>query len=237
MRSNSCDISKAWVLNLCNVSGFVSISSAFFAISSISPTSERNPVMPCLLTSGIPPVLEETTGTLGALTEGFSEGLKKAGFGALEAKLGLGEALQSTKDMVAAGEGNVSKMEAAGHLAKQLGSNLIKSVGPAVLLSAAFTKLVSAFKEVDKLSGDSAKELGISYEEAQGLTFEMNQAASYSKDLQNNTAGLMKAQSSLNSMFGTSVEFSGEMAKEFDSVQKRLKLSDETMGSFTKLGL
>ena len=182
-------------------------------------------------------ILEETTGTLGALTEGFSEGLKKAGLGAIEAKLGLGAALQSTKDMVAAGEGNVSKMEAAGHLAKQLGSNLIKSVGPAVLLSAAFTKLVSAFKEVDKLSGDSAKELGISYEEAQGLTFEMNQAASYSKDLQNNTAGLMKAQSSLNSMFGTSVEFSGEMAKEFDSVQKRLKLSDETMGSFTKLGL
>jgi hypothetical protein len=182
-------------------------------------------------------ILEETTGTLGALTEGFSKGLKKAGLGAIEAKLGLGAALQSTKDMVAAGEGNVSKMQAAGHLAKQLGSNLIKSVGPAVLLSAAFTKLVSAFKEVDKLSGDTAKELGISYEEAQGLTFEMNQASSYSKDLQNNTAGLMKAQSSLNSMFGTSVEFSGEMAKEFDSVQKRLKLSDESMGSFTKLGL
>lgn len=182
-------------------------------------------------------ILEETTGTLGALTEGFSEGLKKAGFGALEAKLGLGEALQSTKDMVAAGEGNVSKMEAAGHLAKQLGSNLMKSLGPIALIGLAIEQLVDAFKAIDSSSGDTAKELGISYKEAQGLSSEMNQVASTSNDIMNSTEGLMKAQSSLNAMFGTSVEFSGEMAKEFDSVQKRLKLSDEAMGSFTKLGL
>jgi hypothetical protein len=182
-------------------------------------------------------ILEETTGTLGALTEGFSEGLKKAGFGAIEAKLGLGEALQSTKDMVAAGEGNVSKMEAAGHLAKQLGSNLMKSLGPMALIAIAIEQLVNAFKIIDSSSGDTAKELGISYKEAQGLSSEMNQVASTSNDIMNSTEGLIKAQSSLNAMFGTSVEFSGEMAKEFDSIQKRLKLSDEAMGSFTKLGL
>jgi hypothetical protein len=182
-------------------------------------------------------ILEETTGTLGALTEGFSEGLKKAGFGALEAKLGLGEALQSTKDMVAAGEGNVSKMEAAGHLAKQLGSNLMKSLGPMALIAIAIEQLVNAFKIIDSSSGDTAKELGISYKEAQGLSTEMNQVASTSNDIMVSTEGLMKAQSSLNAMFGTSVKFSGEMAEEFDSIQKRLKLSDEAMGSFTKLGL
>lgn len=182
-------------------------------------------------------ILEETTGTLGALTEGFSEGLKKAGFGALEAKLGLGEALQSTKDMVAAGEGNVSKMEAASHLAKQLGSNLMKSLGPVALIGLAIEQLVEAFKAIDSSSGDTAKELGVSYKEAQSLSAEMNQVASNSNDIMVSTEGLMKAQSSLNNMFGTSVQFSGQMAEEFDSVQKRLKLSDEAMGSFTKLGL
>jgi hypothetical protein len=65
----------------------------------------------------------------------------------------------------------------------------------------------------------------------------MNQVASTSNDIMVSTEGLMKAQSSLNTMFGTSVKFSGEMAEEFDSIQKRLKLSDEAMGSFTKLGL
>lgn len=182
-------------------------------------------------------IIEETTGTLGSLTEGFSEGLKKAGLGAIDTKLGLGEALQNTKDMVAAGEGNVSKMEAAGHLAKQLGSNLMKSLGPVALIGLAIEQLVTAFKAIDSSSGDTAKELGVSYKEAQGLSSEMNQVASTSDDIMNSTEGLMKAQSSLNAMFGTSVQFSGEMAKEFDSVQKRLKLSDEAMGSFTKLGL
>jgi hypothetical protein len=182
-------------------------------------------------------IVAETTGTLGALTESFGEGLKKAGFGALETNLGISQALQSTKDMVNAGEGNVSKLQAAGHLSKELGKNLLKSLGPTVLLASAFAKLVSAFKEVDKLSGDTAKELGISYNEAQDLTFEMNQAASYSQDLQTTTEGLVKAQTSLNALFGTSLQFSGEMAEEFNSIQKRLKLSDETMDSFTKLGL
>jgi hypothetical protein len=108
-------------------------------------------------------IINNTTGTLGALTEGFGEGLKKAGFGAIEVKLGLGEALQSTKDMVAAGEGNVSKMEAVGHLAKQLGSNLMKSLGPVALIALAIEQLVNAFKAIDSSSGDTAKELGISY--------------------------------------------------------------------------
>jgi len=182
-------------------------------------------------------IINNTTGTLGALTEGFGEGLKKAGFGALETKLGLGEALQSTKDMVAAGEGNVSKMQAVGHLAKQLGSNLMKSLGPIALIALAIEQLVEAFKIVDSTSGDTAKELGVSYKEAQGLSAEMNKVAINSDDILTSTEGLMKAQNSLNTMFGTSVQFSGEMADEFESVQKRLKLSDEAMGSFTKLGL
>jgi len=182
-------------------------------------------------------IISETTGTLGALTEGFGEGLKKAGFGAIEAKLGLNSALQSTKDLVTAGEGNVSKMEAASHLAKQLGSNLIKSLGPIALIGLAIEKLVEAFKMIDTSSGDTAKELGISYKEAQGLSSEMNQVASSSEDIMVSTEGLMKAQNSLNALFGTSVKFSGEMASEFESIQKRLKLSDETMASFTKLGL
>jgi hypothetical protein len=182
-------------------------------------------------------ILNETTGTLGALTEGFGEGLKKAGFGAIEAKLGLSEALQSTKDMVAAGEGNVGKMEAMGHLAKQLGSNLMKSLGPIALIALAIEQVVEAFKKVDGAAGDTAKELGVSYKESLKLVGEMNNVAMNSNDIMVNTENLVKAQSSLNKMFGTSVQFSGQMAEEFTSVQERLKLSNETMASFTKLGL
>jgi hypothetical protein len=182
-------------------------------------------------------IVEDTLGNLGTLTEGFSEGLKKAGLGALDTRLGLGDALQKTKDMVAAGEGNVSKMEAAGFLAKELGSNLMKSLGPLALIAMAIEQIVDAFKMIDSASGDMAKNLGISYNEAQGLSAEMNQVAVNSNDIMVSTKGLMEAQSSLNNMFGTSVKFSGEMAEQFNSVQKRLQLSDEAMASFTKLGL
>jgi hypothetical protein len=181
--------------------------------------------------------IEETTGALGALTDGFGEGLKKAGFGALEAKLGLSEALQSTKDMVAAGEGNVGKMEAMGHLAKQLGSNLMKSLGPIALIALAVEQLVNAFKKIDGAAGDTAKELGVSYKESLKLVGEMNNIAMNSNDIMVNTENLVKAQSSLNGMFGTSVQFSGEMAEDFASVQERLKLSEGAMSSFTKLSL
>jgi hypothetical protein len=58
-----------------------------------------------------------------------------------------------------------------------------------------------------------------------------------SKDVMVNTESLVKAQTSLNSLMGTSVQFSGQMAEEFSSIQQRLKLSDEAMASFTKLGL
>ena len=182
-------------------------------------------------------IVEDTLGNLGTLTEGFSEGLKKAGLGALDTRLGLGDALQKTKDMVVAGEGNVSGMEAAGFLAKELGSNLMKSLGPLALIAMAIEQIVDAFKMIDSASGDMAKDLGISYNEAQGLSAEMNQVAVNSNDIMVSTKGLMQAQSSLNNMFGTSVQFSGEMAEQFNSVQKRLKLSDEAMASFTKLGL
>ena len=138
--------------------------------------------------------------------------------------------------MVTAGEGNVSKMEAAGFLAKELGSNLMKSLGPLALIAMAVEQIIDAFKMIDSASGDMAKNLGISYNEAQGLSAEMNQVAVNSNDIMVSTKGLMEAQSSLNNMFGTSVQFSGEMAEQFNSIQKRLKLSDEAMASFTKLG-
>ncbi len=180
-------------------------------------------------------IIEETTGTLGALTDGFSAGLKKVGFGALEAKLGLGEALQSTKDMVAAGEGNVSKMQAAGHLAKQLGQNLTKALGPIGLIAMAVEQIVEAFQKIDGAAGDTAKELGISYQSSRALVGEMNSVAMASNDIMVNTENLVKAQTSLNSLMGTSVQFSGQMAEEFSSIQQRLKLSDGAMASFTKL--
>jgi type I site-specific restriction endonuclease len=94
--------------------------------------------------------VEKTMGNLGALAEGFSKGLQKAGLGALDTRLGISKALQDTKDMVAAGKGNVNNLQASQHFVKQLTNNLFKSLDATTLLSIGIKELYAALSKADK---------------------------------------------------------------------------------------
>ena len=179
-------------------------------------------------------VVEQKTGLLGGLAESFSSGLKAAGLGALDAKLGIGEALEATKSMVRESGGNVSKMQASADLAKRLGSNLKTSLGPAAAIGFLVSKFAEAFSFIDSSSGEVAKNFGISAEEGRKLVAASNQAATNSKDLLVSTKDVLAAQTALNAQFGTSVKFSGEFAAEFASIQERTGLSSEAMGRFAE---
>jgi hypothetical protein len=188
--------------------------------------------------------IDDAFGLAGGSAEVLSSALGKLGGSKFSQMLGIDDAVSSTREFAseiteggtkAAGLGD--KFKVAGHLAKNLGQNLTKALGPMALIVMAVEQLIDAFKLVDGLAGDTAKELGTSYEDAQKLTMSMNEVAMSSKDIMVNTEGLVKAQTSLNQLMGTSVQFSGQMAEEFSSIQQRLKLSDEAMASFTKLGL
>jgi hypothetical protein len=67
------------------------------------------------------------------------------------------------------------------------------------------------------------------------MTSEMNNVAMASDDIMVNTKNLVAAQNTLNGMFGTTVQFSGQMAEDFVSLQTRLGLSEEAMKGFTQL--
>jgi len=178
--------------------------------------------------------IEEKTGTLGTLAESFSSGLQAAGLGALDAKLGIGKALEATKAMVRESGGNVSKMQAGADLAKRLGSNLKTALGPAAAIGFLVSKFVEAFSFIDSSSGEVAKNLGISAKEGRALVAASNQAAISSGDLLVSTKDVLAAQTALNAQFGTSVKFAGEFAAEFASVQERTGLSSEAMGRFAE---
>ena len=188
--------------------------------------------------------IDDAFGLAGGSAETLSSVLGKLGGSKFSQMLGIDDAISDTREFAAqiteGGTQSASlgdKFKVAGHLAKQLGQNLTKALGPIALITMAVEQLIDAFKLVDGLAGDTAKELGTSYEDAQKLTMSMNDVAMSSKDVMVNTESLVKAQTSLNSLMGTSVQFSGQMAEEFSSIQQRLKLSDEAMSSFTKLGL
>ena len=176
--------------------------------------------------------VEEITGSLGSAVDGLSEGMKKAGLGAMEQRLGLKDALKSTKDMVTASGGTATKMEAATHLAKGLGKNLMASLGPAALIAIAIDQVVKAFKLIDGKSGEVAKNMGISAAEGRKLVSSSNDIATSSGDLLISTGDVVDAQIKLNTVMGTSVEFPKEMALDFAQISEKAGLSAEAMSHF-----
>lgn len=186
--------------------------------------------------------IDDAFGLAGGTAEGLTGILGKLGGSKFSKMLGIDEAVQGSREFAAELTGGGAraatlgdKFKVAGNLAKNLGGNLMKSLGPIALIAIAVEQLIDAFKMVDKASGDTAKNLGVSYDAAQQMTSEMNNVAMASDDIMVNTKNLVAAQNTLNGMFGTTVQFSGQMAEDFVSLQTRLGLSEEAMKGFTQL--
>ena len=121
---------------------------------------------------------------------------------------------------------------------KALGRNIAKDLlDPTTLALGAITAIGKTLMSVDKEAGEFAKNMGISYDESLALRGEMNKVALSNKDILITSKELIKAQSELNEFFGQSVAFSGEIASEFASIQKRTGLSTKTLGIFTRTAM
>ena len=196
-----------------------------------------------IIDSAMRPLGDKAIGLQDA-AEGLSKGLSKAGLGDLGNKLGIDDALQGTREMASSlteggtkALGMSGKMELAGNFAKTLGSNLMKSLGPAALIAIAIEQVVKAFQLIDGSSGEVAKNMGVSAESGRQLVSASADAAAMSGDLLVSTKDVVAAQMALNAQFGTSIEFAGKFAAEFASIQERTGLSSEAMGRFAEQAL
>ncbi len=147
--------------------------------------------------------VEKTMGNVGTLAEGLSKGLKKAGLGALDTRLGIGDALANTRQMVIESEGTATNLDASKHFAKQLGSNLFKAVDPTTLIVAGIKELVDTFKLVDNSVGDTAKKFNLNYTEALNVNEELTRTANLSNDVAVTTEKLRKAMIAVGSALGS----------------------------------
>jgi hypothetical protein len=181
--------------------------------------------------------VEKTMGNLGALAEGFSKGLQKAGLGALDTRLGISKALQDTKDMVAAGKGNVNNLQASQHFVKQLTNNLFKSLDATTLLSIGIKELYAALSKADKETGELAKAFGTSYSEAASLRNELNTIANLSGDVHITTSALQKSLIAVNKEFGTATTFSGELLKDFTHLTEVAGYTNEAAARLSKISV
>ena len=173
--------------------------------------------------------------------KGLDTVLGKLGLGGISDKLDLESASKSAREYASTLTDNGTKaatisdkFKSAKHYAGEMGKNLTKSLGPAVAIGFLVAKFVEAFKFIDSSSGEVAKNFGISAKEGRKLVAASNQAAISSGDLLVSTKDVLAAQTALNAQFGTSVEFSGEFAAEFASVQERTGLSSKAMGRFAE---
>jgi hypothetical protein len=182
-------------------------------------------------------IVETTMGNLGTLTEGFSSGLKKAGLGALDTRLNLGDALQKTKDMVVAGEGNVSNLQASKFLAKELGTNLIKSVDAASLVALGIKLTVDALKSVDSLAGDTAKQFNLSYNEALQLNNQLTNTAALSMDAAVNTKGLNESLIAVGNSLGSNAQLNEQDLVTFTKLREQAGFTNDELSGIQKLSL
>ena len=88
--------------------------------------------------------------------DGLSKGLSKAGLGDLSKKLGIEDAISGARETAAKlTEGGTKalglgdKLKIAGDMAKTMGGNLMKALGPVALLAIAIEQIVAAFKMID----------------------------------------------------------------------------------------
>ena len=170
---------------------------------------------------------------------GLMEGaINKMGGTGFTKALGIEDAIGKTKEFIATesdgGNKRVSQFKVAGNMAKNLGKNLMKSLGPWAIAAAAIEKLIEAFKFIDSSSGEIAKNQGISAREGQKMVAHANDIAIAQDDTLVSTKDILKANESLNKIMGSNVKWSGEVAAEFASIQERTGLSDEAMRAFTK---
>jgi len=116
---------------------------------------------------------------------------------------------------------------------KSLGPALTKAFGPMFILLEVF----NAFKGIDKAIGDTAKQLGISYESSAKLSREFNSIANNSNNVFVTTKGLHESFNQINAALGTNSVLNEELLLTQTELTKQAGYSVEAATQISKLSL
>jgi len=116
---------------------------------------------------------------------------------------------------------------------KSLGPALAKALGPLALLK----ELVDAFKLVDGLTGDLAKGMNMSYQDASAMSAELNSSANASGDIFVTTKGMQESLLAINKTLGTNVMLNKEDLATMTKFRTTAGLTNEELAGIYKLTL
>jgi hypothetical protein len=169
----------------------------------------------------------KSLGITGNLISGLDGFLKKLGFGDLSKSLNLPGVLDNVKKL-GPGASSFQKMST---FAKSLGQNLMAAIKPIDIFLFIAKELIAAFKASDKIVGDMAKELNMSYGEALAMKQELTAAANASGDIFVNSKGMAESLMSINKTLGTNVMLNKEDLTTFTKLREAAGFTnDELMG-------
>ena len=173
--------------------------------------------------------LSITSGILG----GLDKALQKAGFG----KLGVDDALNKTKMLGQQAKSLNKPFNANATFTKELGKNLANSLTPTKLLEVTIGLIVKSFISLDKLTGDTAKNLGISYNQSKNLNKEFTQLATSSDNIFITTQNLNETFGQLSDRFSVTEGFSNELLISQLELTKQAGYQADSANELAKLSL
>ena len=182
--------------------------------------------------------VNKNLGLGGNIIKGVGGALEKLGMGGLAKQLGLDEAQEKMREVAEEIENSKSKISDAEKKRKVLsagfssmGKSLIKNLkDPLSIGLFLFNGLFDAIKAVDKQSGELAKGLNMSYNEAAALSSELSSAANTSGELKLTAAGLGEALLAVNNITGVYTTENSKNLETFQMLHKTAGLTYEQMG-------
>lgn len=180
---------------------------------------------------GVNKGINKSLGITPKILGGIDKSLQKLGFDGL----GVSHALDETKRLGQEAAALGKPFSAAGTFTKQLAGNLSATFSKANLIQGVFAMLTSAMISVDKLTGQLAKNIGVSYNESLKFQKQFNQVAIDSDHLQVNSKNLNESFNSLNQEFGGATSFSNQMLNSFTALTKQAGFTSKTIAQISKL--
>ena len=182
--------------------------------------------------------VNKNLGLGGNLIKGVGGALEKLGMGGLAKQLGLDEAQKKMREVSEEIENSDSGLSAMQKKRKVLsagfnsmGKSLIKNLkDPLSIGLFLFNGLFDAIKAVDKQSGELAKGLNMSYNEAAALSSELSSAANMSGELKLTAAGLGEALLAVNNITVVYTTENSKNLETFQMLHKTAGLTYEQMG-------
>jgi hypothetical protein len=117
-----------------------------------------------------------------------------------------------------------------------MGASLIKNLkDPLVISGFLVDQLLDALVKTDQATGDLAKSMGISYDESLNMVSSMTDIANLSGETYVTTENLIKAQMTLSKAFGTNVQLSGELLKDYAQITEQAGYSADAATALGKI--